>query len=201
MNRLYILPMVAQPVGARRPGMRSPKYLFEDPLNQYRRRNVDYGAEDICLTYVKGITQVHHDLLVANSDVIGLPENLQAQMTAGQVTAAQAFMEGINIPAGWVNTSRTVGETVKILIGLFEFLQVWRGLTGDRHGSPFNSGAALNTEFNDLNLLNRSRLVVTMDRMNVDTTGLAGTSTIRDIMQNFAESRIALPFKMAGDVF
>lgn len=201
MDRFYILPMLVQPPDARRPGLRSPKYLYEDPFQQYPRRSIDYGAEDICITYIKGITQAHHDALTANPDVIGLPEDLQAQMTVGQVTGAQNFMEGINIPAGWVNTSRTVGATLKIMVGLFEFFQTWRGLTGDRHGSPLNSGMAMNDEFNSMSLLNRSRLVVTMDRMNVDVSGLTGTSTLREIMQNFATDRMSVPRKLLDDVF
>ena len=196
MDRIYIVPMevVVGPIG----NVRRAKYLYAYP---YRFGCLDYGSEDICLAAVTGITQVDHDALALNTDVIALPEILDNFMTAGQTTAARNFYDTLNIPSGWINTSRTVREVVKITAGLFQFNQRWRGLSAGRQSSPFKEGMNLNTQYRNMSELNKGRVVVTMDSMQVDTSTLTGTSTIRDAMQLFAIEISLRPLVIGGISF
>jgi len=196
MDRIYIVPMeiVAGPIG----DVRYPKYF---PSLPYKWGCLDYGSEDICIGAVRGITQVDHDALALNTDVIALPEILDNFMTAGQTTAARNFYDTLNIPSGWINTSRTVREVVKITAGLFQFNQRWRGLSAGRQSSPFKEGMNLNTQYRNMSELNKGRVVVTMDSMQVDTSTLTGTSTIRDAMQLFAIEISLRPLVIGGISF
>ena len=118
-TRIYIGPTELS--GSRR----KPKYI---PALGYSYGAKYYGSEDVVITAVRDITPTDHTTLVANPDIIAIPENLNANMTQGQVNAAVTFYDSLNLPSGWINTNRTVKQVVKITVGLFMFNQRWRGL-------------------------------------------------------------------------
>ena len=193
MDRLYVLPME---IGAN--GKRGPKYLTTEPYKSLDWGGLDYGSEDTGLYGIRGINQVDHDALVANADVIGIPEDLQANMTAGQVTAAVNFYDTLNIPSDWINTSRTVLQVVKITAGLFQFNQRWRGQSATRQSSPFKEGLNLDTQYNQLSEIDQARVLMVYESMAIDYSGLTGTSTIRDALREFAIQISARPLFIAG---
>jgi len=137
---------------------RYPKYIFG---SGYKWGAMDYGAEDVAIVLVFNPSTADHNAWKANADLMALPENLNQNMTAGAVTAAQTFLESINIPAGWINTTRTYKQVIKIVAGLFQFAQRWNGisiLAGDGSQSPFKEGMNLNTKYNQMSAKTKSKL-------------------------------------------
>lgn len=192
MDRFYIVPTVAGPRGHR-----AAKYMFAAPVFVAGERIYDasakyYGTEDVGILLVRGITPTDHAIISADPDVIAIPENLEATMTQGQVDATKAFYDSLNIPSGWINTSRTVLQVLKITTGIFFFNQKWNGLSGSAGTSPFKEGLNLNTQYNQLSELNKARLLMIFDTFPtdiggpIDTSSLTATSTIGDAMRLLA---------------
>ena len=188
--RIYIIPMelVARPIGT----VRQPKYI---PLLNYTFGAIDYGSEDVAICGVVDISTADHNALALNPDVMALPANLDNTMGAGAVTAAKSFLEGLNIPANWINTTRTFRDAIRVIAGLFQFNQRWRGLT---QTSPFKSGLNLTTQYNQLSDENKTTLKAVFDEFGIDRTSLTATSTLREGLYLFGSQHINKPLILAG---
>ena len=69
---------------------------------------------------------------------------------------------------------------------------------GKRVIAWFSEGLNLNTTYAQLSDLNKGRVLVTMDSMQVDTSGLTAQSTIRDALQTFGISIASRPISFFG---
>lgn len=191
--RIYIVPIVGVTIPIHG-GItaRHPKYI--DALGYGDVITIPYGSENIALVGVRDITPTDHAALAANADVIAIPEDLDANLTQGQATAAINFYDSLNIPSGWINTTRTVRQIVKVTAGIFAFNQRWSGRTGGN--SPFKEGLSLDTRFNQLGPAVRGRVQDIFADLGVDTSGLSNQSTIREILTEFGEQMATRPFSV-----
>lgn len=194
-NRIYILPLVTElnPDGVTYD--RHPKYIFGVFPSW---ACIPYGAEAICVCKVLNISASGHDALVLNSDVMALPEDIDQLMSVGAVIQAQAFLESLNIPANWINTTRTYRQVIKVTIGLFQFVQRWSGLTNG--SSPFKEGMNLTTQYNNMSALVQARLRDCFDTLNIDRASLTATSTIREALIVFGQEFVKREISLAGEI-
>jgi len=161
----------------------------------------DFGRENISLLFVKDITKAHHDWFAARPDVIAVPDDLDASPSATAVANIQAFLESHKVPSGWINTGRTYRQIIRVLHGLFGFLQRWIGVSpssGERN--PFNEGVTLSTTYADMPEGVRTRLRTCFDLSKVDYSELTGASTFREILYEFGKQHAARPIKVNGEV-
>jgi hypothetical protein len=179
--RIYILPMITV-IDAMAPNGSVRRPAYTDNL---KFSAVDYGSENVCVCLLHDLTQEQHDSIVSKQDVMSLPQNIDQNMTSGAVNAAQSFLEGLNIPANWINTNRTFRDVVKIIVGLFQLNQKWSGLTNG--SSPFKEGLNLETKFVDMTTNVRSRLLLCFDELNIDRTMLTVQNNIREILFEFGK--------------
>lgn len=186
--RIYIVPVVG--VGTR-DDKRRAKYFSGSGISFGA---MDYGLDPVMIV-AADVTPEQHTTIAANADVLSAPEDIDATMTAGAVNAAQTFLELLNIPAEWINTSLTYRQTLRVVAGMFQFAQRWHGLGG---GRIFASGVALTTRFDQLPLEARNRLVATAQSFNWDTSVLSGTNTLRQILKFVADQWGSAPFIIGG---
>lgn len=196
--RIYILPIVRElePDGVTFD--RHPKYVYKNTLFD-AWSGVDYGTENVCILGVPNSTTFNHDYLTANNDVFSLPEDIDQLMTGNAVNTAQTFLESLNIPANWIDATKTYREVIKVIIGLFQFNQRWAGLTFGL-SSPFTEGLDLNTRFNQMNFATKTNLQACFDTLNIDRSALNNTSTIREVLIEFGHQFSAREIKLAGEI-
>ena len=177
----------------------SPKYLMG---TNYAWSIVDFGSERLCIAGVIDISQADHDTLSAQSDVRALPANLDAMLTSGAVTSISSFLEARNVPAGWVNTSRTYRQTLRVLIGIFQFVQRWKGISvrgGDGIKSPFTEGLNLDTTYSQIPLKGQQKLQECFTSLDVDFSMLTAGSTIREVLFEFGKQMALRPCVVGGE--
>lgn len=185
---LYVVPAIGDgtPKDARR-----PKYVADAGVNFSA---MDYGFEPVFL--LAADTDATLDATIdAAADAERVPNNLDGNPGAGAVTTVQNFLENLNVPAGWVNTGLTWRQIVRVIAGLFQFMQRCYGLSGNV--SLFD-GVTLNTQFNAMPLALRQTLQAAAASFNYDTSALSGTSTYRQILKAMADQWDNAPIVMGG---
>lgn len=186
MPRFYIMPMVIDDAldPAKGP-MRHAKYIagFD------KASAIDYGTEDVCIVRIQTVSAAQHTALVSNPDCIGTPENIDQNLTQNAVDTISTFLESLNIPADWINTSKTYRQVVRNIAAIFQFNQCWNGVTGG--SSPFKDGLNLSIQYNQLSAQNKAILQECFIRMGFNTDNLFLTSTLRTILKEFASQFLA----------
>ena len=182
-TRFYIMPtVVAAGIDPARPLTIHPKYWVN--VHPFTARY--YGSDDVCIVRAKDISVADHNTVSAYPDVLSIPLNINNNLTAGAVTAAQNFLESLYIPADWVNTNRTYKQVLKIVAALFAFNEQWSKLT--LGSSPFKENLDLSTQYNQLTLNVRNRIKQIFDDNAIDRSALTATSTLREGLKLFATS-------------
>jgi len=156
---------------------------------------MDFGFEPVMLVgaTVDGATDA---TLTANADVVALPVNLDVNLTAAEVTAVQAKLEAVNIPAGWVTTSLTWRQLVRTIVAMFQFAQRYNGVAGNVRLFP--TGVTLSTRWNQLSPTVQTNLTTTATSLGYSTTGLSGTTTLRTVLKNMADQWGSRPIFIGG---
>lgn len=157
---------------------RGPKYFIDGTVSGDWDAK-DYGPEAWMIVY-SNLSAGDDALLVSQPDAFALPFDLDQTLTAGQVTSVQAKLEAINMPSAWVNTSRTWRYVLKATLGIISFMQHFRAFNLSR---LFSGAVSLDTTYNALPLAVRNALLQTAQDMNLDTSGITGASTIRQILR------------------
>lgn len=172
--RVYIMPLVTGG-GASGHG-RKAKYT---PPGYHI---IPYGAENVCIL-AADVDDATHATIAADPDVSALPQNLAGHLSAGAVTQAQAFLDGLNIPFQWVDTSLTYVQLIRIIGKIFEVAQLFEASIG----TLFTGGVTLGTHFNALPQATRTTLIQIATDHGWDTSGLSGTSTVRQVLKFMAD--------------
>jgi len=199
--RLYITPVVGTgAIG----NSRRPKYFMSDasgtgnvgivhPATGWSA--MDYGFEPWMV--VGADCSVSDDnLLVGEPDAFALPVDLAPNLTAQQVTNVQNKLEAINVPAGWVNTSLTWIQVVRTVLGMFSLIQRYAGIHG--LNGLFSGGIALGTTINQLPAGVRQDLLAAATSLELDTSGITGTSTLRNALKQLADQMQARQYNFNG---
>lgn len=183
---LYVLPMIttSTPKGP----LRYPKYT-DTTLSGVEWVAMDYGNEPWSFL-AADVPDATHTLLVANTDVLALPTNLD-QTVGAQLTIVQNALESRNIPAGWVQSGFTYRQILRIVMAAFQFMQRCQGLGLD---AVFGGGVTLDTRFNQLPVATRQLLVDAANSFGYNTSTLSGTSTLRTILKAMADQWRQLEF-------
>ena len=169
-----------------------PKYFSALPGVSWSA--MPFGKEPFHLV-VSDLTTAQHAALVANSDVITIPENIDAQVGTGSLSAVVNALETLNIPAGWVTAAMTYRFVLKIVCAIFQFAQ---RLHGHANLRIYESGITMSTQFRNLPENVRTALLGAAQTMNFDTSSLSGTSTIRQILKEMADQWGTRPIHIGG---
>lgn len=198
--RLYIIPAIGD--GSDKNGRR-PKYFalrdaFIAPNQQVAWET--YGLE---AWFVVGadLTVSDDNLVVGQTDVIALPFDLSPLLSAANVTNIKNKLEAANIPAGWVTTSLTWLQVVRVVLGMFAFMQRFSGVyaaaTGLVPPSLFAVGD-LNTTFGSLSQAIQDAFVATAQSFGLSTTGLTASTTLRQILKAMADGLDDRQYNFSG---
>lgn len=166
------------------------KYADDIEAAGFKWEAFAFGAEPVCLCW-SNVGAGGDATLTAQADVVRIPDNLDANLTAGQVTAVSNWLEARNFPAGWLDTSFTVRAALRIVLGAFQF---WDAYTVQAAGARlFGGSVTLATRFNQLPAANRTALVNAANALGLDTSGLSGTNTLRVMLKAMADQWGARP--------
>lgn len=119
--RYYIVPVVGK--GFNRETGRKPKYLGE--IGGLKQRTLYYGHLPVVLLRAD-VTQVLHDSVSANSDVISFPLNIDNQVGAA-LTTVKTKMTAAQIPNDWVLATMTYRQILRRLEYFFQFVTRYQG--------------------------------------------------------------------------
>lgn len=179
--RFYIVPI--ERVGSYR-GPQYFKWRFNPDGIADRWHMLDYGLLDRALL-ASDISDANHTSLTAHSDVLALPLNLDAKLTAAQVNAAQAFLEGVGIPANWISTADTPRGVLRVLSGLFLFVQRVTALLGQ----PITlTPAALNLQVRNVPAETRAALAQAAAELGYDYAWVTANTTMRAVLKGMADA-------------
>ena len=106
----------------------------------------DYGAEPLCILGAEA-TAGQHNLLSNQVNLYQFPENLDTEPLPSERTALQAWLESRKVPADWIVAGQTFRQILRILWGMFQYMQRLHGTTPDR---LFAGGVTLDSTFGSL---------------------------------------------------
>lgn len=186
---VYLMPLIVSgPKNAR-----LPKYFAS--LDGLDPTWMDYGLEPVFLVVVQDIPALTHTFLVAQSDVIVVPD---LQQTVGaQLAIVQSRLELLNIPSGWVQSSHSYGSVVRYAAIFFHLMQRMQGMG---FAKLLDGGVTLDTRFNQLTAGVQGNLVATAQSFGMDTSSLSGASTIREMLKALADQWPALSISVGGAI-
>ena len=185
--RVYVLPMVETLIGAIT--YRAPKYIGGRNnttlagLENLSYACMPYGMQPVCLL-IADVTVAQHNLLTANSDVLAAPQNIDNNLNAGAVTTVKNLLESLHIPAGWVTTSHTYRQVLRLVGWLFQFMQRVHGIFPEK---LFAAPNTLATTYGELSPGMQSALLQAAQSFAFDTSGLQSSTTLRVILKNLAD--------------
>lgn len=143
---------------------------------------MDYGLipQGLVAAEVNAAQQTY---LAGLPDVTVIPANLDATVTAGNVNAIRNALEARNIPATWVNVGDSYRVVLREIAGYFQFMQRLTGITGL---NPLTQGITLSTQYQNLPQVWQDAIQQAAIDLQIDASGLTGTTTIRAILRNVA---------------
>jgi hypothetical protein len=144
-----------------------------------------YGAEGVALVVVD-VSTLDHGIISGNADVLSFPENLDTSPNTANRNAAITALEARNIPAGWINAGITWRQ---ILRAVAKIIRITKELDGGANfiGRLFDNGRTFSTQFQDLPIGVRQRMIAYATEKGWDTSGLSSTSTLRQILKFLAD--------------
>jgi len=149
-----------------------------------------YGNETQMLVGAN-FTTADDATLVSMPDVNAVPVDLDSLVTTGQRTAIQAFLESVNIPAGWIAVGDTWRSVARGVCGIFTFgnayIGVWSRTVGGIAPSWFVAGVTLATTFGALPANVQATMLTTGQEQGLSTAGLTSGTTLRAILKNMAD--------------
>lgn len=161
------------------PGINCPYYMM------------DYGDVDVAFICAD-ILDADHTALIANSDVLSLPLNLDQNLTAPAVTAAQNFLEAINIPAGWVSTALTYRQVARLVCAMFQFMQRVTFYLGHSITLPQNWA---NLTISQIPVDIRDAMAAAAASFYFDYSAVTGSTTIRQVLKGMADAWGSTPLQ------
>lgn len=153
---------------------------------------VYYGAEPAFLVAVRDITPALHSTISADAECVTVPA--LAQTVGAQVATVQARLEAFNIPAQWVTSGMSYGSVCRFVAVGFQIMQVLTHRLG--RARLFGGAVTLDTRWNQLGAGVRQDLLDLATELNFDSTGMSGTTTIRQILKALADQWPALAIRL-----
>lgn len=184
---VYLMPAGTDDIGGR-----APKYFTT--ISPTPMVAMDYGDEPVFLVAVKDVPPAVHTALAGFSDVTVVPD-LQ-QNVGAQLATVQARLDSFNIPSQWVTSGMSYGSVCRYVAIFFLITQV---LT-QRLNRPrlFGGSVTLGTTWNQLPQGVRTDLLDLAAALNFDTTGMSGSTTVRQILKALADQWPSVSIPMGG---
>jgi hypothetical protein len=127
--------------------------------------------------------------LDANSDFTIVPP-LDNILTSGQVTTIQTRLENNGIPAGWVTTSFTSRQVLRIVMAMFQLCQ---------RANISIVTANLDLRLNQIPVEMRTALQDAATSFGWSLTGITGSTTVRTALKLLADQWGSAPFHLGED--
>lgn len=153
-----------------------PKYVYT-VTNTYEAKQ--YGIEHVMFVGAP-LTPEQRTSIGANIDVILIPNNLDATISAIALPQVQSALEGLQIPAGWVTTSHTYRQVCAVVLKFFAFMNRFEVL---HQRTFFEAGITLDTRINQLTQAQRDALSLTATSMGLDISGITGPMLVRQALK------------------
>jgi hypothetical protein len=188
-KKLYLVPMVFSDRG--RPCW-YPKYLSGSGVSWAGIRW--FGTDPATYLIMADVTPAQDTQLSGRPDVTALPNlsNIGNQI-GGALSTVQARLEDLNLPADWVTSTMTYRQVLRYITAAMFLSQRMRiVLRGTEEPSPANlfpPGVTLATRVNELSPRRRQALLQVLQEMEVDTSGLDNSSTMRAVIRRVAEQK------------
>jgi len=183
MIRYFVLPVERSVAGHQR----GPKYFAwrydPDPPGIVCPWSLkDYGMIDegvLCADIEAG------DLasVSAHADVFTFPNDLDANMPQGEMTALAALLESAFAPAHWLTGSLTYRAVLRTVTASFLFMQALTTLGGD----PRTWGITLNTRWNQLTTQQQGWITGCVAGIGYDVAWIAANTTMRNLIKGMAD--------------
>lgn len=175
--RFYLIPLIVPA-----PLLdREVKYM--DALAIGPECHIDYGVHPVALVRIDVTAQQHSDLS-ANADVLSLPVNIDANLTAGAVTTTKTALETLNIPSGWVSTALTYRQVLSNVLRIFQLAK--RISVGDLT-KLVPDGFTLDNLVGDLPQGWRTALANKANAFGLDTSAVTLSTPLRTAIKNLAD--------------
>jgi hypothetical protein len=142
-----------------------------------------YGLVDWSIV-AADVTPEQLGILQGFSDVLVIPANIDATLTASAVTVARDYLETAHIPTAWVTTADTYRGVLRSVCGIFAYMG--RVTTILHAPFPFET-VSLNTTFGELPGEIRTAMTAAADRFLLDYSKVRNTTTLRTILKNMAD--------------
>jgi hypothetical protein len=188
--RFYLLPL--EQIG----NGRGPKYLTWRNHSGLDARwaVMSYGLIGTALV-MADVTSQQHNTLIANSDVTAIPQNIDANITTGALSAVRSALEGLRIPGNWATTANTYRELLRMVGGLFQFAQRHHGL---HNQIIIPENINLDMTWGDIPLTWRQNLQTTADSFGYDYSQVTGSTPVRAILKSLADQWGNQPLYIGG---
>lgn len=179
----YVVPLVG--TGARGDAFR-PKYV--------PALGVQWLACDLPRHWVivwADATPAQDATIAANADALVVPplDNTIA------LVATQNALEGLGVPAQWLQSGMTYRQVVRVVVGIANFAQRCEGL-----GQRITLTGNLNLTVAALPAAIQNVLAAAADSMGLDRTGITGATTLRQVLAIMAQQFIAGVSVSLGDL-
>jgi hypothetical protein len=156
-----------------------------------------FGAEPVFFICAPAISTPQHNVLSANIDVLAVPQDLDQPVSALALSTLQTKLEGFNIPADWmVANSMTYRECVRLVYRMFQLADRFYGISNGQ--SMFGSGVTLNTRWNQIPIGPRNLLQQIATEWGINTSGVTGQTTVRQLLKLIADQMRDDPIIMGG---
>lgn len=194
MIRFYILPIENITDDPGTPGtLRRPKYVEDMGLTWGAIR---YGLVDAAIVAAH-VTQAQHELLVSNSDVESVPENIDQNISDIAIPKVVAVMEQLRIPAGWVDNTYTYRQILRMMASLFQFAQRYEGM---HYEQLIDNQAQLDLRWNEIPLAKRQRIMATAYYLGYDYSEVTNQWKVRNMLKYLGDQWGDQPFHIGGFV-
>lgn len=174
MNRIYIMPVIG---GGGPDKGQTPAYGSDLPGGM-----LVYGATDICVA-ILDVTAAQHAEITLNADVLAAPADIDAQIGAVAVTTIQTFLESIDIPSHWINTSMTYRAVIRKVCHIFYLAIRYSQIAGKTKLTAGN----MNTQWRNLSAQTRANIRATGDSLGIDYSGVQATDSIKVIIKSLSD--------------
>jgi hypothetical protein len=201
--RMYFVPVIGTGTKA---DARRLKYFADGTLNPRPDFDwVDYGLEPNGAVGAN-LSAAQDAQLTAFPDVNAVPFNLDSNPTTPQATAVQNYLEGINLPAGWVTTAMTWREIVRNVLNMFEFMQAYGGQYSTQNPGTavpliFSAGRTLATTWGTLPVAIQNAMLGAARQLGIDPSGVQAGTTLRIIFKSMDDQMdVKMHYNFVGNV-
>lgn len=188
--RFYLVPTMGAGTFA---DPRGPRYFINNAVAGPWSA-MDYGLEPWMIVGAN-LSATDEANLIGQPDVFALPVNLDQTLTAEQVATVQAKLDAINMPSAWVSTTNTWRQVAKAVMGVMAFMQ---RVSVGYQAALFSGSVSLGTTYSQLPLAVRNELQAAANSFNLDTSGMTGATTIRQMLRQVGQQLETAAYTFTG---